>query len=287
MRGATVRGVSRSSTRPRLLVAAALLLSCKPERVAQNTIGPEGGVVTSDDDGFTMILWPGALGEYVDFVVTPAVEVPMAFGDAYAVTPNPDLGIAATILLRGDLPDPPSLANVGALDVDATAWRVVPRVDGGVDANDETVRAYDAKVAAAYAMLDMGGTTEPTGTTSTETIDPTDPTGPPLSFAADIEPILQASCLGAGDVTTGCHGMSPSGGLSLDTNAYENIVGVPALVNGSFVRVASGAPDDSLLLLKVEGTPPPGTLGPMPPAGLIAEESQAMIRSWIAQDCPP
>lgn len=282
----------RTSTRPstrRIAAAIAIaLLSCKPERIGQNTIGPEGGVVTSDDDGFTMILWPGALGEYVDFVVTPAVDTPMAFGDAYAVAPNPDLGIAATILLRGDLPDPPSLANVGALDVDATAWRVVPRVDGGVDPNDETVRAYDGKVAAAYAMLDMGGTTDPTDTSTTETTDdPTDPTGPPLSYASDIEPIFLANCLGAGEVMIGCHGMSPSGGLSLDTGGYENIVGIPALVNGSFQRVASGAPDDSLLLLKVEGTPPPGTLGPMPPAGLIAEESRAMIRSWIAQDCPP
>lgn len=270
-----------------VLAAAALLIACKPEKLPANRIGPEGGVISSEDDGFTMVLWPGALGEYFDFVVEPAAEAPPSFGLAYSVTPNPELGIAADIIMRGDLPDPATLANVGALDVDATSWRVVPRISGGVDVDDETVRAHDAEVAAAYAMLDMGGNTDTTGGSS-DTTDSGDPTGPPLSFATDIQPIFAANCLGpAGSPAANCHSVSPQGGaLILDTEAFTNIVGVAAMVNSSFVRVVPSSPDDSLLLLKVEGTPPPGTLGPMPPAGPIDEASQAMLRSWIAQGCP-
>ncbi len=57
------------------------------------SVGPAGGLVSSQDDVLTLVLWPGALGEFVEFTIVPSADAPESFGPAYEITPNPELGI--------------------------------------------------------------------------------------------------------------------------------------------------------------------------------------------------
>lgn len=248
------------------------------------SVGPAGGLVSSQDDAFTLVLWPGALGEYVEFEIAQASDAPESFGPAYRITPNPTLGIDAEIILRGDLPEPTNLARVGAIDEDGGDWKPLPLDPRGINTNDDTVRGHDDRVALYYAMLDEGGDVGTTTDTTTETSDTGDPTGPPVSFAADVQPIFDANC-----IIAGCHGPAPSGDLSLDMDAYENIVGVQAFISGQYTRVICGDPENSLLMNKldydVDPTMMQGT--PMPTGGQLPEDVRDVVRAWIEQDCPP
>ncbi len=243
--------------------------------------------MASEDDGLVLLLWPGALGEWLEFEIETTEMAPASFGQAYKVSPNLALGIDAEIIMRGDLPDPASLVRVGAVaatDADLGTWEVLALEPGGINENDDTVRGHDDEVAMYYAMIDDGedpGTS--TTTDSTSSSDSGDPTGPPLSFMADIQPIFDASCTNP----TSCHGVSPSGSLSLDVDAYQNIVGVRAHIDGNLTRVISGDPDNSLLMNKVDYMPPPTGGIPMPTGGQLPAETADLIRNWIAQDCPP
>lgn len=267
------------------VVAAVLLISCTPA-ASPTSVGPAGGLVASDDDAFTLVLWPGALGEFHDFEIVQTEDAPESFGQAYRVTPNVALGVDAEIILRGELPDPTSLARVGAIapgDAEGGAWKALPLEPNGVNANDDTVRGHDDAIALYYAMLDDGSDPGTTSDTMETSSDSGDPTGPPLSFAADVQPIFDANCT----APPSCHGASPSGMLSLDMDAYENIVGVQAFINGSLMRVVAGDPDNSLLMLKVDIDLVAGQGGPMPPGGQLPEATRDTIRSWIDQGCPP
>jgi len=171
------------------LAAAAVGASCgKPQSGA--SIGPPGGIVTSEDDGLTIVIWPGALGQFETFAITPSEMTPDSFGQAYRVQPNVELGVDAEIIMRGVLPDELSTARIGAIDPDDFAdadvdWSPLPNRAGAVDEKEGTVHSYDGELALYYAMLDNGmdsdattgdtGTTDPTGTSTT------DPTGTPLS----------------------------------------------------------------------------------------------------------
>lgn len=232
-----------------------------------------------------MVLWPGALGGWEDFEVVQTSDAPESFGPAYRVTPNLALGIDAEIILRGNLPMPTSLARVGALSDGADEWRSLPLDPQGIDANDGTVRGHDSQISPLYSMLDEGdiGGGESSSTTDDPTTDSGDPTGPPVSFAADVQPIFDASC----SVPSSCHGISAAGSLDLATNAYENLVGVAAHIDGNLVRVVAGNPDDSLLMNKLDFAPPPTGGLPMPTGGMLPEGPLEIVRSWIAQGCPP
>ncbi len=289
----TPHPVAARAPRSALLARAVLIAiatgACT-QTPSRSTIGPAGGVIASEDDGFTMVLWPGALGGYEDFEVVQTSEAPESFGAAYRVTPNLALGIDAEIILRGNLPMPTSLARVGALSEGAGDWRSLPLDPQGIDANDGTVRGHDGQISLYYAMLDggdIGGTDTIGMDTSSTTDDPTsdsgDPTGPPVSFAADVQPILDESC----SVPSSCHGISAAGSLDLETNAYENLVGVAAHVDGSLVRVIAGNSDDSLLMNKLDFAPPPNGGLPMPTGGMLPAPPIELIRAWIDQGCPP
>jgi len=262
------------------LLATTAVIACgsPPSRMS---VGPAGGLVSSPDDVMTLVLWPGALGDYVEFEIAEASDAPESFGPAYRITPNPTLGIDAEIILRGDLPDPTNLARVGAIDEDGGDWKPLPLDSRGINTSDDTVRGHDDRIALYYAMLDEGGDVGTT-TETTETTDTGDPTGPPVSFAADVQPIFDANC-----IIAGCHGPGPAGDLSLDVDAYENIVGVQAIISGQYTRVICGDSANSLLMNKLDYTIDATQGLPMPTGGQLPEDVRDVVRAWIDQDCPP
>jgi hypothetical protein len=273
-----------------VLVAAIGLVACgsPPSRMS---VGPAGGLVSSEDDTLTLVFWPGALGEYVELTIVQSAATPESFGPAYEVTTDPplagELGIDVEVIIRGDLPEPTSLARVGAIDDEnGTEWTALPLDSGGINVNDDTVRGHDDRIARYYALLDDGGTAGTTTdeSTSTETTDSGDPTGPPRSFAADVQPIFDANC-----IIAGCHGPMPAGDLSLDTGAYENLVGVQAFINGSLTRVIAGDWENSFLMRKLDYDVDPtmNEGNPMPTGGQLPEDVRDVVRQWIDQGCPP
>jgi mono/diheme cytochrome c family protein len=109
--------------------------------------------------------------------------------------------------------------------------------------------------------------------------DPAAPAGDPgvtaVSYAAEVQPIWDANCLG-------CHGAGGSGGLDL-----RAAVGRAALVNVAATgypgaRVVPGDPHLSVLYRKIEGDPATGTRMPFGGAALSAGE-RLLIHDWIEQ----
>lgn len=96
--------------------------------------------------------------------------------------------------------------------------------------------------------------------------------GPTVSFAADVQPLFDANCIG-------CHGAN--GGLSLAAgSSYDNLVGVPAQGYAGN-RVVPGDPDASVLYRKLSGAQ--GVGGPMPPTGFLPAATVDLVRTWIAE----
>jgi hypothetical protein len=106
------------------------------------------------------------------------------------------------------------------------------------------------------------------------------PVGPgPVSFETDIQPILDASCVG-------CHGDGGSGGLDLRGSvSYANLVGTVSQNYAPALRVVAGDPEASVLHEKVADTGAFGGL--MPPRGALASEDVELIRRWIAEGANP
>ena len=92
----------------------------------------------------------------------------------------------------------------------------------------------------------------------------------PVSFAADIQPIFEMSCIG-------CHGAGGNAGLDLRSGlSYGNLVGVPATASGGN-RVEVGNAEASVLYQRLSGT----GLSPMPPAGVLPATVQELVAQWI------
>src|SRR5262249_47113898 len=111
------------------------------------------------------------------------------------------------------------------------------------------------------------------------------PGGGGATFAKDIQKkIFDPSC-----ATEFCHGATAaSAGLDLSAGAaIANLVNVPAAAEGAkaanLLRVAPGDPDNSFLMLKIEGHLGPNEGVPMPLVGgpLPASDIDT-IRRWIA-----
>jgi mono/diheme cytochrome c family protein len=86
-----------------------------------------------------------------------------------------------------------------------------------------------------------------------------------VNYYRDIEPILNASCVG-------CHQAAmPAGGLRVD--APESLLQGGA----SGPAVIPGKAQKSLLYTRLTDT----TAKRMPPVGMVTEEQLAMIRAWI------
>lgn len=114
-------------------------------------------------------------------------------------------------------------------------------------------------------------------------------TKPGATFAKDIQKkIFDTTC-----ATPTCHGAAAaSGGLDLsDGAAYANLVGVPATnvaaKAANLNRVVASDPDDSFLLLKVDGRLAPGEGVQMPlVGGPLPAAAVDTIRRWIAAGAP-
>jgi len=107
--------------------------------------------------------------------------------------------------------------------------------------------------------------------------DPTDPGGgapPPVSFAANIQPIFDNNC-------AGCHGAGGNGGLDLRPGeSYANLVGTAAGGHPG-LRVTAGDPDASVLYLKLTGAAGVGSV--MPPAGSLGSGVTDVVWAWISE----
>jgi hypothetical protein len=271
-----------------------------PAGVVRKAIGPDGGLVSTDDDVLTLVIQPGALGEWIDIEIERSDAPPPAFAPAYRVKPNVPLAVYSEVIYRHDLPDDPSSATVGAIHIEdfesgTGDWTPLPLEPGGVVVSEKTVHARDNEIALYYALLGEGGNAD-TGVSETmsstmtmTTVEPessegdTNDTGPPLSFASDVQPILTARCL-----EPACHDASmPVNGLDLTDPAYDRIVDATAATG--LTLIVPGSPDTSYLDNKLTGDiPTSGNGNPMPSTGgPLTDEQLQTIRNWILQECPP
>lgn len=102
-----------------------------------------------------------------------------------------------------------------------------------------------------------------------------------VSFANDVVPMFVASC-------TSCHGgESPSASLNLETNAYDNLVGVYSTrVEPQMMFVKAGDPANSYLVHKLQGTHEAvGGRGQRMPrsAEPWTDEQMELIIRWISE----
>ena len=105
----------------------------------------------------------------------------------------------------------------------------------------------------------------------------------PAEFAHDVLPILQKNCVS-------CHVTGEElGGLGLAPSlAYRQLVNVPSH-ESTLLRVKPGAPEESYLLHKLNGTHlDQGGSGGRMPLGLppLADTQLALIRQWIQSGAP-
>ena len=100
------------------------------------------------------------------------------------------------------------------------------------------------------------------------------------SHAAHVQPIFNVHC-------AGCHSSpSPSGGLDLGGDAFDNIVNVRSNGLPTMELINPGSPATSYLLHKVKGTQldvggSGGSMGALSPAQVET------LRLWIVQGCNP
>lgn len=103
-----------------------------------------------------------------------------------------------------------------------------------------------------------------------------------LTFSALYEEVIRTS-----NCTLGlCHGEGARGGaldLAPQEDAYDNLVGAPSqgaeCAALGYARVEPGAPERSLLWLKLAAEPPCGAQ--VPPGGGLSPAQRAQIRRWI------
>lgn len=113
---------------------------------------------------------------------------------------------------------------------------------------------------------------DPTG--SDGPTDPVEPPTPTVSYASDVQPIFDASCVG-------CHGAGGNAGLDLRASVSRgNLVEVVA-TESSLLRIEPGSPQDSWLYLKLTGQHDVGDI--MPPGGGLGSDTVDLVRVWIEE----
>lgn len=125
------------------------------------------------------------------------------------------------------------------------------------------------------------------GETGTETTGDGDGDGDALSYAADIQPIWDDSCV------TGCH--EPGGFaefLDLTADSYSAVVGTLSTQATDKQLIEAGNAANSYLIAKLRGTqeaaggnggPMPGGVNPIP----LPEATIAMIEQWADEGALP
>ena len=107
------------------------------------------------------------------------------------------------------------------------------------------------------------------------------------TFAADIQPLLDESCL--------CHMEGSSGTMVAPTltlnadSAFAELVDTPSTQLPSVARVTPGDPDASYLWRKIENThlDAGGSGTVMPPTGQLSAGKRDTIETWIADGALP
>lgn len=104
-----------------------------------------------------------------------------------------------------------------------------------------------------------------------------------VSFAGEIAPTLRTQC-------ATCHmtGDEPGGMKLYPSAAYQSLVQVPS-ASSPLLRVAPGAPQESYLLHKLQGTHlEVSGQGVQMPFGQppLSDETLQLIRRWIEQGAP-
>ena len=104
-----------------------------------------------------------------------------------------------------------------------------------------------------------------------------------VSYSRDIQPIFNNYCVV-------CHQGAGQAGLELEPNAsYSKLVGVPSTESSTQLRVKAGAPDQSYLLAKLNGTQvQAGGSGAQMPFGAapLSQAQISLIQQWIAAGAP-
>lgn len=109
--------------------------------------------------------------------------------------------------------------------------------------------------------------------------------------ANDTSPTLsniQTNVFNTSCAVSGCHrGAGAPLGLDLSAgNARDNLVNVDSREVPDLLRVDPGDPDDSYLVMKIEGAP--GIVGARMPRGRppLSDEQIQLIRAWIEAGAP-
>ena len=98
----------------------------------------------------------------------------------------------------------------------------------------------------------------------------------PATFTRVQSEVFTPSC-----VFSACHkGASPAGEMSLELDAYDQIVDVTSMQSPPKVRVKPGDPAGSYLMDKLEGKQAMGT--EMPPGAMLEPERLDLVERWIA-----
>ena len=104
-----------------------------------------------------------------------------------------------------------------------------------------------------------------------------------ISLSKDVQPIFNGNCVV-------CHQGAGQAGLTLEPNlSYSKLVGVPSTESATELRVKAGAPDQSYLLAKVNGTQvAAGGSGAQMPymAAPLTAANISLIQQWIAAGAP-
>ena len=104
-----------------------------------------------------------------------------------------------------------------------------------------------------------------------------------VSFSRDVQPIFNDNCVV-------CHQGAGQAGLTLEPAlSFSKLVGVPSTENPVEMRVKAGAPDQSYLLAKLNGTQVQagGSGVQMPYGGTPLSQAQiSLIQQWIAEGAP-
>lgn len=104
-------------------------------------------------------------------------------------------------------------------------------------------------------------------------------------FQSDIAPLLSSSC-------ASCHLTgTEAGNMSLiPDKAIANLIGVKAVGAPGQIRVVPGKPDESYIIMKLEGTHiENGGAGAQMPFGAppLSPEKIAKLRKWISEGAKP